>query len=823
MLYPFVRRRLAIQVQAALFSLAVGGVSAIQAAEPVPTGAVQSVRQYDIAAGSLTEVLSRFASEAGAALSFDASKTANRHSDGLHGSYSREAGFAALLAGTGLRAIDQGGSYVLAEIPTALEMSDTVVTGQGLGATTEGSGSYTSNEASIGKSTQRLRDIPQSVTVITRKAMDDQRLDTLDQVLEKTTGITTYQSPSGGKYIYSRGFEVETIQYDGVPLDRRYYAIGSSFTSDTLLYDRVEVLRGANGLLQGSGNPGAAINLVRKRPKAEPSLSLTASAGSWDTYRQSIDASSPLTADGKLRGRLVAAHEDRDYFYDTAESRKNVLYGILEYDLTDDTRVAAGASVEDLHSTPSFGGLPRNKDGSAVHAGRSTFTGADWNKWNNKQTTYFADVTHDFNDDWRLNASGSYIRETNDILYSFGRGAVDPATGDGMQSRAYLYDFENINKGADINLAGKWRAFDLEHQVVVGANASDLKTDDLQGGLLNLGPINIYDPVSPREPTEEEMLSTTYAGTSKGHIRQNGLYGVVRYKLVEPLTLVLGGRTSNYQYDYELTRFTTSSPTPAHSKETGEFTPYGGLIYELNNQWSAYVSYTDIFKPQTELTQDSASLKPIEGSNYEIGLKGELMEGRVNTSFAIFRVDQENRAQYDYASECGQNGEDNCYVAGGKVRAEGFDAEISGEVLRGLQLFAGYTYTSTKFLNDPGDGTSSSGSTFNSYTPRHLLRFWGDYNLPGALSQWTVGAGASIQSENYNTNFGGTGGVGDIKQSGYAIWNARLGYQINKNFSVALNGNNLFDKKYYSSIGWLNASNQYGDPRNYAVTLKADF
>ncbi|WP_334180869.1 TonB-dependent siderophore receptor [Pseudomonas nitroreducens] len=246
-------------------------------------------------------------------------------------------------------------------------------------------------------------------------------------------------------------------------------------------------------------------------------------------------------------------------------------------------------------------------------------------------------------------------------------------------------------------------------------------------------------------------------------------------------------------------------------------------MYELNNQWSAYVSYTDIFKPQTELTQDSASLKPIEGSNYEIGLKGELMEGRVNTSFAIFRVDQENRAQYDYASECGQNGEDNCYVAGGKVRAEGFDAEISGEVLRGLQLFAGYTYTSTKFLNDPGDGTSSSGSTFNSYTPRHLLRFWGDYNLPGALSQWTVGAGASIQSENYNTNFGGTGGVGDIKQSGYAIWNARLGYQINKNFSVALNGNNLFDKKYYSSIGWLNASNQYGDPRNYAVTLKADF
>jgi outer membrane receptor for ferric coprogen and ferric-rhodotorulic acid len=787
--------------------------------------AAQAPHAYSINAGSLAQVLARFASEGGITLQYTSELTRGLSSPGLQGDYGIEDGFQHLLAGTGLRAVRRSNDVYGLELQPlsgdALNLEPLNINGRQDSATTEGSGSYTASAVTIGKGTQRLKDIPQSVSVVTRKAMDDQRLDTLDQVLEHTTGITTYQSPSGGKYIYSRGFEVETIQYDGVPLDRRYYGIGSSFTSDTLLYDRVEILRGANGLLQGSGNPGAAINLVRKRPKAEPSLSITASAGSWDTYRQTLDASGPLTADGKLRGRLVAGHEDRDYFYDTAESRKNVLYGIVEYDLTESTVVAAGASVEDLHSTPFFGGLPRNKDGSAVNVGRSTFVGADWNRWNNKQTTYFADVTHDFNEDWRLKASGSYIRETNDILYSFGRGAVDPTTGDGMQSRTYLYDFENINKGADINLTGKWRTFGLEHEVVVGANASDLRTDDLQGGMLNLGPMNIYDPVSPREPTEAEMLGTTYAGNSKAKIRQNGLYSVVRYKLAEPLTLVLGARVSNYKYDYELTRFTTKSPDPARARESGEVTPYGGLIYALNDQWSAYVSYADIFKPQTEMTADNTMLKPIEGTNYEVGLKGELLDGRVNTSFAIFRVTQENRAQYQYGSAC--DGENNCYADGGKVRAEGLDAEISGEVLTGLQLFAGYTYTSTKFLNDPGDGTSSSGSAFNSYTPRHLLRFWGDYNLPGDLHQWSVGAGANIQSKNHNTNQGGTAGVGDIEQAGYAIWNARLAYQINQNFSVALNGNNLFDKKYYSSIGWLNTSNKYGEPRNYTVTLKADF
>lgn len=791
---------------------------------PAYAATAHAPQAYSISSGSLAQVLARFASEGGVTLQYTSELTRGLSSPGLVGQFGIEEGFLKLLAGTGLHAVRRGdtvyGLEPLPVDPSALNLEPLNITGRQLDASTEGSGSYTANAVTIGKSTHRLKDIPQSVSVVTRKAMDDQQLDTLDEVLEKTTGITTFQSPSGGKYIYSRGFEVETIQYDGVPLDRRYYAIGSSFTSDTLLYDRVEVLRGANGLLQGSGNPGAAINLVRKRPKAEPALSITASAGSWDTYRQTLDASAPLTADGSLRGRMVAAHEDRDYFYDTAESRKNVLYGILEYDLSDATTVAAGASVEDLHSVPFFSGLPRNKDGSAVNGSRSTFTGADWNTWDNKQVTYFADVTQDFNEDWRLKASASYVRETNYILYSFGRGAVDPATGAGMNSRAYLYDFENTNKGGDINLTGKWRALGLEHEVVVGANASDLQTDDLQGGLLNLGAINLYDPVSPQRPSQEQLLGTNYAGTSHGKIWQNGVYGVVRYKLTEPLTVVLGGRSSNYSYDYELQRFNTASPAPAHAQESGEFTPYGGLIYALNEQWSAYASYADIFKPQTELSESSTALKPIEGANYEIGLKGELLDGRVNTSFALFSIDQENRAQY---TTCSDANNDNCYVAGGKVRSQGFDAEISGEVLAGLQLFAGYTYTTTEFRNDPADDVSSAGAAFNSYTPRHMLRFWADYSLPGAFDQWSVGAGANVQSRNYHTNFGGTDGVGDIEQAGYAIWNARVAYQIDKHFSVALNGNNLLDKKYYSTIGWLYAANHYGDPRNYTMTLRADF
>lgn len=804
-------RPLAFAIHAVLLSLSVAAsVPAMAADSTAQTGGAQSTRSFDIAAGSLTEALSRFASAAGVALSFDSALTQGRQSPGLHGEYSVASGFAALLAGSGLTVVRHGnGSYVLvAGSSGALELIASRVTAQASDATTEGSGSYTSNKVTIGKGEHALKDIPQSVSVITRQRMDDQNLNTLDQVLEQSTGITTAQSPSGGKYVYSRGFEVETYQYDGVAMNRRYYTRGNSFVGDTLIYDRVELLRGANGLLQGSGAPGAAINVVRKRPKDEAAVSLSASAGSWDTHRQSIDAGSPLTPDGRLRGRVVLGHEDRDYFYDTAESRKNIVYGILEYDLDPDTVVGIGASVEDIHATPFFGGFPHNSDGSAVNVSRSTFLGADWNRWNSKQTSYFADLTHDFNEDWRLKMAASYVKETNDFVYTFGRGAVTPANQGNIASRAYWYDFENQNKGIDINLTGKWQAFGREHELVIGANANDLRTDDLMAGLYSIpGGVNIFDPVSPPKPTDLELLNTSYTAYTKAHIKQNGLYGVARYRLLDPLTLVLGARVSNYKSDYQSISYQEGPQNPSGVKETGEVTPYGGLIYALNEQWSAYVSYADIFAPQTDTTADQQAIKPIIGSNYELGLKGELLDGRVNTSFAIFRIEQENKAFYDG---------DGFVSATGTVRAKGFDAEISGEVLTDLQLFAGYTYTTTENVK----AEEGQGESFNPATPRHMLRLWADYRLPGEWNRLSLGAGGSVQSKTFNNNFYAPP---KIEQGGYAIWNARIGYRFNETFSASINGNNLFDKRYYSTIGWVNADSYFGDPRNYTLTLKADF
>jgi outer membrane receptor for ferric coprogen and ferric-rhodotorulic acid len=177
-------------------------------------------------------------------------------------------------------------------------------------------------------------------------------------------------------------------------------------------------------------------------------------------------------------------------------------------------------------------------------------------------------------------------------------------------------------------------------------------------------------------------------------------------------------------------------------RENGVVTPYGGVIYAFDKRWSGYASVSDIFQPQNQRTADGALLDPLKGRNLEVGLKGELFDGKVNTSLALFRIEQRNRAELDLVNTCTSGTE--CYFSAGKVRSEGLDAEISGEVAPGWQLFAGYTLNNFKYLEQ----TSNAGVMFAStYSPRHMLRAWSDYRLSGALQKWSVGGGVNFQTD----------------------------------------------------------------------------
>lgn len=817
--------RLVFAVKIGLLAVTTAGATAVNASPVAAAAAQQSAAQaYDIGAGRLVDVLTRFSSAAGIALSFDARQLEGLQSPGLKGSFGVGEGFARILGGSGLQAEPQAnGTYVLRRLPangSAMELGATRIEAQRLGATTEQSNSYTTGAVTISKGEHSLRETPQSVTVITRKMLDDQNLNTIEQVMEKTPGITVYDSTMGGKYFYSRGFRMSgQYQYDGVPLDMgNSYVQADSFSSDMAYYDRVEVLRGAAGMMKGAGGTSGGVNFVRKRGQTTAQTELSLSGGTWDNYRGQVDTGGPLNDSGTVRGRAVIAEQSRHYFYDDARRKDQIYYGALDFDLSPDTTLGLGVAYEDVDASPCWGGLPRYRDGSDLKLSRSTCLDPSWNTWRSQRTTVFGDIAHHLNDDWAVKVAGVYTKNTQDIKYAFASGSVAPGTST-TNMLGSMYDYDQVDYGLDAYLDGKFDALGQQHELIVGFNASRSDKDDFFSVALLPQKQNVFEPDRHiPEPDDSYFIeNSTRGGPVKTLTEQHGMYSTLRLKLADPLTFVVGSRVSWYSSKTD-SEFLTGGSEHAKSTETGQVTPFTAVLLDLNEHLTAYASYSDIFTPQGNYRSESGSaLKPLVGESYELGIKGEWFEGRLNSAFNLFRTVQKDQAQTDYASSCASS-DGYCYENAGKVRAQGFEAEISGEVIERLQLLAGYTYTQTKTLDDID--TSLNGGSFNSYVPRHVLRLWGDYALGGALERFSVGAGVNAQSDNFRVS--PVSGE-KITQAGYAVWNGRVGYRIDDTWSVALNGNNLFDKRYYTTIGTEGFGNYYGEPRNFTMTMKARF
>ncbi|MCG8908040.1 TonB-dependent receptor [Pseudomonas sp. DP-17] len=806
----------------------------------LPAAAVQAEttatrsQHYAIPAGPLDQVLGEFGRRAGIPISVNAGLTEGKRSAGLDGEYGIEDGFARILSGTRLtvRRLENGG-YGLVPVPAeaVLEMDSTTVSSQRLDPTTEGSNSYGARAVTIGKGVHSLRETPQSLTVLTRRYLDDQNITTIDQAMEKTPGITVYESPMGGKYFYSRGFMMQgQYQYDGVPLDvGGEYVQANSFSGDMAFYDRVEVLKGAAGMLKGSGSSTGGVNFVRKRGQSVAETRLSLSAGSWDNYRGQVDAGGPLNESGTLRGRTVVALQDRQYFYDVGKRNDQILYGALDYDLTPDTTLGLGVAYEKLDATPCWHGLPRYSNGKDLKLSRSTCLGASWNSWESERTTLFADLSQQLNEDWAFKFAGVWTHNDQDIKYALSEtpGGVAPgATSAPSSVYSGLFDYDQTDYGFDAYLDGRFEAFGLQHELTVGANASRAKTHD-HYALINMTSLlgTSQDPFHPNshipEPADGFYAPNSYRGgpvPTESDTRQFGTYATLRLKLAEPLTAVLGSRVSWYRNSRD--SYTQSWDYWQHdrSQENGQVTPFAALIYDLNDEWSVYTSYADIFQPQSTYTDESGSpLQPKTGASYELGIKGELMDGRLNTAFNLFRTVEEHRAEANYDTVCAGSSDGYCYTDVGKVRAQGFEAEVSGEVIDRLQLLAGYTYTQTRYLRSAEDNPQEPTFT-TTYFPRHLFRAWADYQLAGDLDRWSLGAGVTAQSD-VSVRSGNVTSV----QSDYAIYSGRVGYRLDEHWTVALNGNNLFDKKYYQSVGAVSWGNFYGEPRNFMVTLQGAF
>ncbi|MDD1139637.1 TonB-dependent siderophore receptor [Pseudomonas sp. TNT2022 ID233] len=682
--------------------------------------------------------------------------------------------------------------------PATLELGATAITSTQLGSTTEGSDSYTTGTmATATKLPLTLRETPQAVTVITRQRMDDQAMTSINDVVNATPGLFLDYSNGPGRQSYkARGFNIDNLMYDGIPSGYNGVNVGSQ--PNLAMFDRVEVVRGATGLVTGAGNPSAAINMVRKRPLAEQRVTLTGAAGTWDNYRGELDASSPLNDSGTLRGRVVTSYRDANSFIDDVDEQHGLFYAVTEADLSDDTTLTLGFSHQKDRTNYFWGSSMIGLDGHHLDLPRSYNPGTSWEDKDQEINTVFAEIRQQLANDWKLQVNANYSEQNALFSGSYQSRWVN----DTLARTVYQSKADENQAGLDAFFSGPFEAFGRSHELVVGASKRiyDLTTHN-------------YSPYDTNWPINAGKPDFVHTDNGREVTTQDGVYLTTRLSLADPLKLILGGRLDWYDYD--------NRDGDGDYKVTRNVTRYAGLIYELDDHHSVYASYSDIFTPQSNKDTSGSPVKPIVGKNYEVGIKGEYLGGALNASLAVFRVDQENRAVQVFVPNCPQS---SCYEASGEIRSQGIDFELQGALTDNWQVGGGYTYARTHTIKDEAN-PQNVNKQFDTDTPEHLFKLTTRYNFQGPLEKLRVGGNISWQSRMYNDIELLDGGNYRLKQGAYAVTDLMAGYRVNENLDLQLNANNIFDRKYYSTIAnsVSYGGDSYGSPRNMMLTAKYTF
>lgn len=645
------------------------------------------------------------------------------------------------------------------------------------------------------------RETPQSVSVVTRQQIDDFQLNDVNAVLTTVPGVSVLAAETDRIYYSARGFDIQTFQIDGVGLP---FAFGIQTGSlDTAIYDRIEVVRGAPGLLSSTGNPSAVINFIRKRPYTDLQATGSVQYGSFDNLRLDGDVSVPITSDGSIRARAVGAYLDTDSHLDRYNLKRWTGYGIVEADLGPNTVVSAGYGHQDHQSRNAmWGAIPLYyTDGTRIDFARSANHSPDWAGWNVIDRQVFGDIAHDFGDGWtaRLTVLRRAITEDDELFYIYGN--PDRATGDGIFSYPGKFAGETRNFTVEAYLTGKVDIGGREHDIMLGANRGaqsylQYSSYDYSQVGVPLPLDTLFDANFPRPDFPDFDLSLDQ------HTRRETVYGLFRANMSDALKVMLGG---NYT---QATSEGVSYGTP-QDFDANKFLPFVGATLDLSSNISAYASYATIFRPQVELNAANEILPPIEGDNLEAGLKGEWNDGLLYASAAVFQARQNNTAFGMFDATLGRT-----VYEPVDATSTGVEVEFGGTIAPGLQATGGFTVMRIRDENDDPERT---------FVPRNIGRLNLVYSPP-SLDDLKLGVSAQYQSDFYFEPGGVSVTTGDpirIEQGAYALVDLMASYDVTENLGLSVNLRNVTNARYLSSLTF--DQSYYGAPRSVLATIRLSY
>ena len=657
------------------------------------------------------------------------------------------------------------------------------------------------------------RETPQSLSVVTEKQMDDQGLDTLQDVLKQTPGVFHSKmgnNVSGHSQFISRSQAIDSISVDGAPkflYDGKAIRRGTN-NLDSALYEQVVVVRGASGLSNGGmGEPGGTVALERKKPTAKPAVSVEAGVGSWKHYRFVLDANHPLNADNTLRGRVILVSDHGGDYLPNTSRHNHTFYGILSYDLTPQTHWRLGTEIHRFRNTGSspfsyltVAGNPRNNQPfKPFAASPRSNSSAKWAYGKENSAEIFTSINHEFENGWALNGNYSHTYGKSDAV----SGMAGPFTIYPDYSAVFVAERDQAkytDQDFSLNLDGDYPLLGRKHEFNAGISYQYNKEtpsyyEENEDGIvpdLRLFDGNFTKPAIP------------YIRDGFAHMKNLSVYGSTRFKLTDRLALIGGGRFVDWQYRYSSDR--NHFADSRHKNKV--FIPYLGASYDLNDNLTAYTSYTTIFRPQPRyLDRNGKPLEPQRGKTYELGLKASWFEDRLNASAAAFinkrdhlgkeiRDDEHQRIYYESVNN---------------TTTKGVELSVGGRLSDRWLINASYAYS--KLKND-------AGNLVNPSYPIHLFKLFTAYDVTDRLN---LGANVNWQS--------GTNAVSDeyqpltaagkeaLTQRPYATLDLTAHYKIGKSTRIGLDFENVFNKRYRP----MPDIHVYGTPRSLTATLKHTF
>jgi outer membrane receptor for ferric coprogen and ferric-rhodotorulic acid len=635
-----------------------------------------------------------------------------------------------------------------------------------------------------------IKETPQTISTIEKQQIKDFGTTSANDALRLGTGIHVEQYETNRTDYTSRGFDVQLTQIDGIGMTNDWGTVVGE--QDTVHFERVELIRGANGLLTGVGNSSGTINYVRKRPTNKDQGEATVTRGSKDQRRVTLDYNKVLTEDGKWAGRVVLAHEDKDSHLRAKHDTRNTVYGIVDGQVTDNGVLTLGFTHQKaVQRSPMWGSLTlRRPDGSQAEFDSSVSTSQDWTYWNTASESVFAEYTHSLNADWEAKVTYNHRQgdEEAKLLYAYTASGMLNPDNTGLIGWAYRSSSETENDIVDANLSGEFEAFGRRHSLLVGAAHSRQKmTRDiypLANAQLPLPafpyPGNAYaEPAwGPRTPDADgrQQLSRLYASTR--------ISLADRWKGIVGLNAVYLERKGDSAY---------GTPGVDDDSTTKKLSPYLGVTYDITPDMLGYVSYSDIFQNQDQKNAAGYYLDPMKGVNVETGIKAEWLDKKLLTTFAIFSSKQEG-----LATQVSFNGSQYVYEPR-DVKSEGFEIEATGEVTPGSHLTFGFTKLRLK---------GPDGNDIYEWVPRTTAKV--SYSAPAPfLPQLRTGVAGRWQSDVSKIN--------NASQDSYFLADVFAAYQLTDAATIRLNVNNVFDKKYLSTVKY---GAIHGAPRTAALTLE---